>query len=521
METEQKVALASPFTPEGQASPKHPRSGFLHWQYGTLGWGIFILITVAAVFIAMGAPSGPLWIFGAFVAVLFAYRFPYLSYGMMVALVPFLGLTVSLSTGELAIGQTAFGGSIDIFLGELVAMAVLAAWGLKIFFLWVKRNDVNWKPWLPLFIPMAALVGAHLLSAFSPFQPGGMLVVKYALRPVFWCYLIYVVLTVNLVRSRRRLYMTLGVIAATGIFAALMGFISLWVVGGADQILSRARPLPMFGVMPLGDNHNLLAEWLTFTVPATIALAYLATTKRARRFLAAATVLQVLIALLTFARTAWIVLAVEAVLLAWFVWREQVKRWASAIIVFLVFLLPLGFAMVVFSSSATVQSSTSTRLMLTEIALNLWRSSPWIGAGAGTFVERVGSTRVFVIEYGDPLDSHGIIQKLLAETGIVGIAAMAWFVIAAALFVRKRLPDFRSRPVERSVFLVLAIAAAGAFVYQLFNTNYWNGKLWLPLGIMLASWRSLLPRTPSESAEAVDWGAADRNIESRITNHES
>jgi hypothetical protein len=483
--------------------PEHPRFRFFQWQFGTLGWGSVVLLTVATVFIAMGAPSGPLWILGALVAVLFAYRYPYLTYGVVVALVPFLGLTVSLSTGNLAIGQVAFGGAIDISLGELVAMALLAAWGFKIFFLWVKRRDVNWKPWLPLLIPMLALVGAHLLSAFSFSQPDVILVAKYALRPVFWCYLVYIVLTVNLVRSRRRLLMTLGVVAATGIFAALMGFVSLWLTDAPDQIIRSARPLPMFGVMPLGDNHNLLAEWLAFTVPITIALSFLTSSKRARRFLVAAAALQAFIALLTFARSAWIVLAFEAVLLGWFVWREEVKRWASAIIISLVFLLPLGLAMVVYSSSASVSGSTSSRLMLTGIALNLWQSSPWIGAGAGTFTERVGSTRVFLIEYGNPLDSHGLLQKLLAETGVVGVAAMAWFVFAAAWFVYKRLPDFQSHPRERTVFLILAIAAAGALAYQLFNTNYWTGKLWLPVGIMLASWKSLLPRTPSESMEPI------------------
>jgi hypothetical protein len=488
------------------SSSERSFSRFLHWQFGTLGWGSMVLIMVAAVFIAMGAPSGPLWIIGAVVAILFAYRFPYFSYGFVVALVPFLGITLSLSTGDLTIGQLAFGGTIDISLGELVAMALLAAWGFKIFFLWIKRHDVNWKPWLPLLVPMLALVGAHLLSAFSPFQPSAILVAKYAIRPVFWAYLAYVVLTVNLVRSRRRLMMTLGVIAATGIFAALMGFVSLWLTDSPDQILRSAQPLPMFGITPLGDNHNLLAEWLAFTVPATIALTFLTSSKRGRRFLVAAAVLQALICLLTFARTAWIVLAFEAVLLGWFVWREEVKRWASAIIIAFVFLLPLGLAMTIYSSSATVSGSTSTRLTLTEIALNLWQSSPWIGAGAGTFTDRVGSTRVFVIEYGNPLDSHGLIQKLLAETGVVGLAAMGWFVFAAAWFVYKRVSDFKLHPRERDIFLILSIAAAGALLYQLFNTNYWTGKLWLPIGIMLASWRSLLPREPAEATEPVEGG---------------
>ena len=41
----------------------------------------------------------------------------------MVALVPFLGLMVSLPTGRLAIGERAFGGAIDVQIGELAACA--------------------------------------------------------------------------------------------------------------------------------------------------------------------------------------------------------------------------------------------------------------------------------------------------------------------------------------------------------------------------------------------------------------
>ena len=158
------------------------------------------------------------------------------------------------------------------------------------------------------------------------------------------------------------------------------------------------------------------------------------------------------------------------------------------------FLLPLGIAMIAFSATPFVQSSTSTRIMLTEIALNTWADSPWIGAGAGTFVERVGGTAIFFIEYGNPLDSHGWVQKLLAEVGAIGTLAVAYFLYRVYRFVRESLALFIQHPVERRVFLILAITALGALVYQLFNTNYWTGKLWFPLGVLFAASRALIPR---------------------------
>jgi hypothetical protein len=459
----------------------------------TFTWSIFVLIAAAAVFIAAGLPSGPIAVFALAAALIFAFTYPYAAYGALVMLIPFMGITVSIPAGALPWGERAFGGSIDIYAGEVAAMVLLAAWALKIIFLWVKRHDVNWKPWLPLLVPALGIAAAHMLSAFSPFRPDALLVIKYAIRPVFWSYLVYVLLTVNMVRSRRRLKMALGVAAATGAFAAFTGFASF---GFSDpgQIIPRARPLPMFGMQPLGENHNLLAEWLSFTAMATLALISLVRSARSRRLLALLAGFQAVIALLTFARSLWIVMALQAVLLAAFVWREELKRYASIALIAVLFLLPLGALMASFSSAAVVQSSTSSRWMLTEIALNAWSQSPFIGAGAGTFVSIVERTAVFFIEYGNPMDAHGWIQKLLAETGLIGLAAAAWFLIETGRFVRRALKGFPPGSPERTVMLILCAAAAGAVAYQLFNTNYWSGKLWFPIGILIASSRALKSR---------------------------
>lgn len=459
-------------------------------SWTTLGWAAILLLSLAAVVIAMGAPLGPVALLSGVISFLFAYRYPYAMYGLLVVLIPFLGLTVSLPTGKLAFGVRAFGGSIDVSVAELVAMALVAAWGAKVVMLWWKRNDVNWKPWLPLFLPMAALVAAHIVSSLSVFHPDQVLVVKAALRPVAWCYLIYVVLTVNLIRSRSRLASALGALVCTGMLAALMGFISLGMPSGAGGF-PRAHPLPLFGIMPLGDNHNLLAEWLVVTVPATLALLLLSSHPRTRRLLGIAAAFQAAIALLTFARSAWIVLALEALCFAWLVWRDRMERWLRPALVGVVCLLPLAAVMFAVSSTAIVAGSTSTRVMLSEIAFSAWQASPWVGMGAGTFVERVGATQVFLIEYGAPLDAHGWGQKLLAETGIFGIAAAVWLVVAATRYAKRTRERLVHRSLELRVFTLLATGALGALTYQLFNTSYWTGKLWLPLGLMLAASRAL------------------------------
>ncbi|MFA5935826.1 MAG: O-antigen ligase family protein [Patescibacteria group bacterium] len=462
-------------------------------------WGLFVALAASAIFVASGIPLGPLLVFGVVIGLFVAYRYPYFTFYVSLALMPFLGLTVSIPTGELAIGKRAFGGSIDIGLAEVLLLALLAAWALKLLWLWQRRRDRNWKPQLPLLGSYLSLIGAHLASAFSSLGPDRVLVAKFALRPVLFCYLAFVVLPVNFIRSRRKLVSALSVVSLVGLCAALNGTLSLFFVDATSQFIRRAHPLPFFGVHALGDNHNLLAELMVVTVMITLALAFLVKTERMRRLLLASAMLQGVIGLLTFSRTGWIVFAVQALFLAVIEYRSVLRRRLPLMLASLLLLIPFAFVMLQISSSTVATSSNSTRVALLEIALDVFSTSPWIGGGAGTFVERVGSAQVFRLEYGDPLDAHGFLQKLAAETGIFGLLAFAFVLYSFIRAVHRGLVHIPSGP-HRRVVLLLFTGAFGAIVYQLFNTNYWTGKMWLPIGLTLAALRAL--RQDAETRES-------------------
>lgn len=451
-----------------------------------LSWGFFVALSVSAIFIALGLPMGPLLIVGVVFALVFAFRYTYLAFYIALLFTPFLGFIISIPTGELAFGKRAFGGSIDIGVAEAALLAVLAVWALKILLLWVRRHDSNWRPRLPLVWQYASLFAAHLLSAFSPIEPDPVLTVKFAMRPVLFCYLAYVALPVNLLRSRSRFVSALYVMAAAGTFAALNGAASLFFVGPESQFLRRAHPLPIFGIPALGDNHNLLAELLAATVFFTIALAYLEKKPHVKRLLFGSAALQLMIGLFTFSRTVWIVFFLQAAALAFIEYRQTVKRHLSVILAIALLILPLVGTMLKIGTSNVAESSNSTRLALIEIAWEVFKTSPLIGSGAGTFVDRVGSAQVFRLEYGEPLDSHGVIQKLAAETGIVGVVA---FIFVIFSFGRLMIGSVRrlSYGPERSALLYLTVGAAGSVFYQFFNTNYWTAKIWLPVGLAVAA----------------------------------
>ncbi|MFH1620589.1 MAG: O-antigen ligase family protein [Patescibacteria group bacterium] len=452
----------------------------------TLSWGLFLALALSAVLIAAGFPVGPIFLIGLAAVMIFAFRYIYLTFFIAVAFMPFLGITVSVPTGAINIGQRAFGGSIDVSLGEVFLFVVLGAWALKLIMLWRRRGDENWRPRFPLIRSYLCLFAAHLISAFSPLVPDPVLVVKYSLRPVFYSYLAFIALPVNLIRSRRRLITVLSVFIGVGILAALNGLVSIFFPIDGSNLVGRAHPYPIFGINALGENHNSLAELLVVTTPLTLALIGLVRHERTKRLLYMATSLQFVIGLLTFTRTGWIVFALQITCLLATVWRRTATKYISKILIASIFLAPLAVTMLAYSVSQTAQSSNSTRLALTQIAMQIFYTSPWVGGGAGTFVDRVGSTSVFLLEYGDPLDSHGFLQKLAAETGLVGLLGYA-IVIAASLVVFWRGYKLIKSPVSKNILVFVVLAFLGSVVYQLFNTSYWTGRLWLPLGLLIAT----------------------------------
>ncbi len=450
-----------------------------------LSWGVFLVLFIGSVLVAFGLPFGPVLLGCAILGMILAYRYTYFFLYVAIFLACLLGLTVSVPVGSADISERAFAGSIDLFLGEIFLILVIGAWAIKVFILWFKRRDVNWKPQLPIWRSYLGLVAAHVISVFSSYGPDPIMVFKFILRPILFCYVAFIALPANLIRSLRRLKAVLGVLTTVGLLASVDGLLSLVSLEFANQTIRRAHPIPLFGLNLFGDNHNLLAETLLFTAPSTLALAYLAKKSRTRHLLYGAAALQALVALLTLARTAWIVLLIQIVFLMLTLWRHKVKQYAFEIATLVLIIMPLAIFQLYFSFSRTAQDSNATRLMLTEIAYYSFLEHPIIGGGAGTFIWRVGNARVFAQEFGDPLDAHGFAQKLMTETGTLGLVAYAFVLLESFWLALSKI-----RPMQdtaRIVCVILAASAAGAVIYQFFNTAYWTAHLWLPIGILFAA----------------------------------
>jgi O-antigen ligase len=205
--------------------------------------------------------------------------------------------------------------------------------------------------------------------------------------------------------------------------------------------------------------------------------------------------LMIVINLLTFSRNGWLVLALELTFLIIVRYREPAKKFIFSyrLPLLLLIVIPLATYMYYFSLTPAVQGSNATRLRLTEIALELFYKHPVIGNGAGSFIEEVARDKWFILDFGAPMEAHGVVQQLLAETGILGLVTFFSLLIYILVRVIKIYLNIKPDSEWKYIILALMITALGSISFQFFNTSYFVSKMWLPLGIALAATK-LVPK---------------------------
>lgn len=377
-----------------------------------------------------------------------------------------------------------FPDSADLPISDVIGVLVFAAWIVRWVLQWDRRPVRT-----PLMVAFALFLLTGALSLAN--HPEPILGLKYLLRPIAFAYLVFFFVPVNTLWSRQSVMRALRVLFCwAALIAALSVVIAfLKILGGS---FARVAP-PIIGTFaPLGYNWNLLAEFLVPIVPIGIFLRSQAVTRFEQRLITLATLMILGAAALTFARSAWIALTLSSVVFIAHFRSRFASFGVTALLVFAV-TVPAFTGLLVFSGSHAAESSFAARTALTGIAAQAFLDEPLIGRGVGMFEDLVSSAKYFVIEYGDPLDAHGVIQKVVAEQGMFGLLALG-LLVAALLFPLAR--AIRETAGEEQFVARCCMAiAVGALVYQLFNTSYYAGKLWLPLGIAYALFLGFVPAT--------------------------
>ena len=423
------------------------------------------------------------------IAYLFFWDRTIILWYVLVFLSPFTGLVLNLSefgfTKDLPyIGHinAPYADFAALFLFALVVARMVFRLVKGTFAVSAEARATGWYFFFPfLFVAFISIVQVDPEARASA--------LKYFLRPILFFYLVWIVLPSQIITSKRVLKNSMILFLSTGIIAALMGLSSLFFKEAAFGFLTRVTPIGWGSFYPFGWNQNLLAEVLIATVPLAAYCMWRAEAVWARKWYFVSFVLMVATALFTFSRAAWIALAVEGALYMFFykkISRAAFLRTAGAV---LLILSPLVVYMVMFIRSPIVTSSNATRFDLTGIAWSALKEHPLLGNGVGSFVPLVEETRVFGLEYGDPLDAHGVIQKLIAEVGLLGTIAFIVFAVWCFAHLYRAWVSRSERSASRALLACWFFAVVGSFTFQLFNTSYYGAHLWLPVGLALAAAR--------------------------------
>lgn len=364
---------------------------------------------------------------------------------------------------------------------DLLALLVLTAFIIrKAYILFFKKEDFS-LVW-PIFWPFVFFFSAIMISGvFSDYPTSS---VWYGIRWVLFPYLAYVLMPVNIIKKGRVLKKTLFFFFVSGVVVSLMGMASIFIGEGMEFV--RVRPLAIFGIFPLGANHNLIAETLVVTSFFTLAFSLWLKNERLKKIINVLVIAQGVVLLATFSRAGWIALFCQVLLYLFIKGRETFKKALPVFLLVIILSFPLMAYMYRLQNEYSVGvSSTENRLLMYQIAWEGFKERPLLGQGSGDFLELVNQNIRFRAQYGKPLDSHGVWQKILAENGLLGLFAFVFLVLVIFKELSRELILVRKK--RRKMLLLLTSAAVlGIFVMISFNTSYYKGKLFLPIGISLA-----------------------------------
>lgn len=310
----------------------------------------------------------------------------------------------------------------------------------------------------------------------------------YLGRFIVFFYIAYVFLGANIIKDKEIFRKSLYAFVSVGLFAALMGIVSL-IIGTWKQVygVARVSPFAIGSWAPFGDQHIFIAETLIVTVLLFLYIWYEHRKKHYATPLAILCVLVLLVALGTLSRAAWVTTFVSLVVFV-VIMKERVpfrtlwKRYAWIVILFIPLIAYFAYFVL---SSYLIVTSNAARFTLTEIAWMEFLNHPYIGAGVGTFVSSVSSIYLFFIEFGAPMDAHGIGQKLLAEQGMFGFLTFLVFIswLLSRMYERYKDPSYHQD--ARTVALLGIFLVVAPLTFQIFNTQYYHAIVWVPIALAI------------------------------------
>lgn len=323
----------------------------------------------------------------------------------------------------------------------------------------------------PLFAP-AALFGAVVAAGLLGFSSYRQATITEAL--MYTAYAVILFLGAQCIRTEADnrhvvlAFVVFGFLVAT--FAILQG------LSRTEDLYWLRRPRTSGSMFGPYVNHNHYAGMMELVAPFAVVLAASDRLAGARRMLVAfAAVIMSASIFLSGSRGGMLSFALQlifltAVLLPASRGRTGRLSYAAGLIVLIAMVAWIGGGRVMREVEAISDVSTERiRLAIAQDSLRMFAQKPVMGWGLGTFPIVYPGQRSFSLDV-NVNQAHNDYAQLLVETGVVGFAAMLWFLFALFRAVLQKLDD----PLRSWGGMATVAASAsciGILVHSLFDFN--------------------------------------------------
>jgi len=394
---------------------------------------------------------------------------------IIAAINPKIGIFLVAATLPI-IGRDFYFANLIVPAADLIALLTLIGFLVNLLFTLLFKPQVKVKLTWPLFFPFFLFFLASLLSAALSSNPAASF--YYFLRWPLFLYFAYIFVPANVIKDAKTLKTTVVIVFLSSMAVLFSGFLSLYGQDWQNSFF-RLKSIKIFNSYPFGENHNLIAEFLNIGAFFVLVIKEFLKDKRLKRVADAIFIMSVLGIILTFSRSGWITLFLQSAIYLYYRTKSLPKERIPALIISLLFIAlitPFFFRMSALQEKNV--SSTENRVLLTEISLRAFIEKPLFGYGSGEFTNLVDQDTRFRAKYGPAVDSHGVIQKLIAENGILGLTAWLFLLFVLINLIFKTVEKYYPRV---KWVLPFALAVFGGVFFQFFNTSYFKGKVWFPI----------------------------------------
>jgi putative inorganic carbon (hco3(-)) transporter len=247
-----------------------------------------------------------------------------------------------------------------------------------------------------------------------------------------------------------------------------------------------------FEIPYLAHSHKVLAITLGIIIPFLIGMRLNIKT-RVRGFYTLTIVISIIAIILSFSKAAWLI-----VVFILFIWEMRgLKKFkpVKPIVITITIIAIIGVAFYLFtvlSSNQEVIKAELSRYFLAALAVKLFVAHPIIGSGIGSFVIAMQDYADILPKMGYSslldLDVHGLVFKLLSETGLAGLLTFLTFLSIIFIWIYRLYQIHRQRGNifwEHLLFGCLTGLLALFLLNSFFGTDTYTPRLWFPLAFIV------------------------------------